>query len=154
MTFDKVLSSQNESSTFTFNITLNQNTNKSDGVLSPPFANENYTISEDKMGWNTLKRKVLRVEQCRHLWTCSVRKEKSPSVKTLINNSAPFTPTIDEGSEINVIDNKFCLRWNIKFIPTAHAAKAAGSSIMLVEGQTKKDILMNVLGCKIPISGT
>ena len=68
-----------------------------------------------------------------------------------VNNTAPCAPTIDEGSEINVLDLKFCLRWKIKFTPTWYEAKAAGSASISIKGQTTDDVKLQVKNCKSPI---
>ena len=75
----------------------------------------------------------------------------SPKVDVIVNNTAPCAPTIDEGSQINVIDLEFCLRWKIKFTPTSHGARAAGSTSMSVKGQSKENIKLNVNNCETPV---
>ena len=50
-----------------------------------------------------------------------------------------------------MLDLKFCLRWGIKFTPTSHEAKAAGSASISIKGQTKDDIKLRVKDCKSPI---
>ena len=39
----------------------------------------------------------------------------------------------------------------IKFTPTSHEAKAAGSASISVKGQTKDDVKLQVKDCKSPI---
>ena len=72
----------------------------------------------------------------------SIRKEKSPSIQMLLN-STTVHPTIDEGSEINVIDLDFAKLCNISFSRTNHQATAAGSTRMVVIGETSDDIVLH-----------
>ena len=142
----RVLLEENESSnSVTFNITINHSLNKPTEQFKVQTIESNDEISEPKTALDDISNQILRIEQRKHLWDGSVRKEKSPSVDTVINKSAPCKSVIDEGSEINVIDHKFCLRWKIRFSPSVHAATAAGSSTMKVEGQTVKDVVLDLL---------
>ena len=102
-------------------------------------------VSEIKTFWDKISTQVFHVEQRRRLWDDSIRKHKSPSVQAIINKTASSKVTIDEGSEINVVDYRFCLRWKIEFCPTFHSATAAGLSSMKVKGQTTKDVSLDLL---------
>ena len=75
----------------------------------------------------------------------SVRKEQSPMIAALVG-STTSTCVIDEGSEMNCIDESFAVRAGIIFIPTSCKAKAAGSSTISLAGQTSQDLLLKVQG--------
>ena len=79
-----------------------------------------------------------------------VRKEKSPMVAITIKDK-PSIATIDEGSEINCLDESFAHRFNIKFVPTNCQATAAGSNDMTLAGQALDDVSMEVRGSKQPL---
>ena len=72
-----------------------------------------------------------------------VRKERSPVVAVTIHNR-PALATIDEGSEINCLDETFAIRSNILFIPTNCKALAAGKSEMKLVGQTLNDVRLTL----------
>ena len=72
----------------------------------------------------------------------SVRKEKSPSLKMSLNSINVF-PTIDEGSEINVLDHDFAQECCIQFSRSTHNATAAGSQKMIVTGETTDDVILH-----------
>ena len=59
--------------------------------------------------------------------------------------------TIDEGSEINCMDEGFAIRSNINFVPTVCMATAAGSTAMKLAGQTKENVIMAVQGTTKPV---
>ena len=71
-----------------------------------------------------------------------VRKEKSPMLKMSINSCTVY-PTIDEGSEINVIDSNFANSANIPYSRTNHNATAAGSHSMSVSGETTENVVLH-----------
>ena len=48
--------------------------------------------------------------------------------------------TIDEGAELNCIDEDFCLRNNIKFQITFETATSAGKNDMVLSGETSENI--------------
>ena len=140
-----ILSNTNKSSnSVTLNIKINP-VHESRKILNSA-NNERSQVSEIKSFWDKVSTQVLRIEQRRHIWNGSVRKHKSPSVQAIVNKSAPCKITIDEGSEINVVDHRFCLRWKIEFHPTYHSATAAGLSSMKVRGQTAKNVTLDLLG--------
>ena len=64
----------------------------------------------------------------------------------------PAIATIDEGSEINCLDESFAMKNNIKFVPTGCRATAAGSTDMQLAGQTEDDVCLVVQGTKEPLS--
>ena len=84
----------------------------------------------------------LQVRNIESRLSSSVRKEKSPSLHMTLNSVSVY-PTIDEGSEINVIDHEFLKTCNIPFSRTVHQATAAGSHSMSVMGETKEDIILH-----------
>ena len=71
----------------------------------------------------------------------NVRKEKSPSLLISLQNASSMA-TIDEGAELNCIDEEFCLRNNIKFAKTHETATAAGKNDMKLAGETVDDIFL------------
>ena len=79
-----------------------------------------------------------------------VRKEKSPLVAILIKNII-FLATVEKGSEINCMDEKFAINNKIQFIPTLCTAKAAGSNSMKLAGQTFQYIVLDVQGSEFPV---
>ena len=88
--------------------------------------------------------KIEKLQDRRHLWsTKSVRKERSPMVNAFLNNTV-CTPTIDEGSEINCVDEAFAKKADIDLVPTACSATAAGSTAMKVIGQSRNDVLLRI----------
>ena len=94
---------------------------------------------------------VHRLEERMMQWsqTC-VRKEKSPMVSAIVNNKELYA-TIDEGSEINCIDEGFAVTNNLKFVPTSCKAMAAGSNSMKLAGQTVLSVFIDVQGAAQPI---
>lgn len=84
----------------------------------------------------------VQVRKLESLLSSPVRKAQSPSLNMSLNNISVF-PTIDEGSEINVIDSSFANNCNITFSRTAHQATAAGSQQMSVVGETKDDVILH-----------
>ena len=110
-----------------------------------------------------LEAKVRRLEERMKIWSSNgVRKSKSPSIAvTLFGTLISTILTIDEGSEINCLDEGFAARSGIHFVPTSCMAKAAGSSSMHLAGQTQKDISFKVdvegheimlhLGCMVVV---
>ena len=80
-----------------------------------------------------------------------LRKENSPMVFVTINNK-PAVATIDEGSEINCLDESFASKTGLQYIPTLYTATAAGSNNMKLAGQTIEDIGMKVEGASRIIS--
>ena len=97
---------------------------------------------DDKL--ETVVRQVRNLEERRHLWSNKVRKETSPRVKALINQLS-FDPVIDEGSEVNCVDEKFINLNSIKSIPTPCSASSADSTKMEVVGQTKDDLVITIM---------
>ena len=79
-----------------------------------------------------------------------IRKETSPTVPVLLNEVLSLA-TVDEGSEINCLDEKFALRNKVKFIPTNCTAVAAGSTSMKLAGQSLEDVVLRVQGSELPV---
>ena len=59
--------------------------------------------------------------------------------------------TIDDGSEINCMDEGFAIRSNVNFVPTICTATAAGLTTMKLAGQTKENVIMAVQGTTKPV---
>ena len=70
-----------------------------------------------------------------------VRKEKSPSVKVSVQNCSAEA-VIDEGAELNCLDEDFCLENGITFRKTPLSATAAGQNRMTLAGETELEILL------------
>ena len=87
---------------------------------------------------SSLQAAVYKLE-IRLLQNNAVRKEKSPAVAVTIENR-PALAILDEGSEINCLDEGLALKLNVQFVPTSCTALAAGSSRMKLVGQTTEDI--------------
>ena len=88
---------------------------------------------------------VKKLEGRKHMWTNDgVRKEPSPRVKACINN-IQFLPVIDEGSELNCLNEAFAIKNKIEFSPTQCSASSADSTGMEVMGQTVKDMVISPL---------
>ena len=138
-------STSNPSKSFTIDIVINENKCEYKKDSTENAINKTITISEDETNWNLVQHTIQKIQGRKHLWNTSVRKEKSPTVTASVNGSKSSKVVIDEGSEINVIDYKFCLNSKIKFIPTSHAAKAAGNTTMAVIGQTKDEVDVKLL---------
>ena len=79
-----------------------------------------------------------------------VRKEKSPSLSCIFNESILLC-LIDEGSEINCISNDFVLKNAIPVVDVKCKAVGAGKSPMNVVGMTKYDIIVTVVGPRVPV---
>ena len=147
----RVVLPQDESAkSFKLEIIMNGSKNVDKCDHCPNITSNNY-ITPVSENWNSIVGMVKRIEGRKHLWTGLVRKERSPTVLATVNNSEASNITIDEGSEINVIDLQFCLRWKIKYNSTSHMATAAGSTSMPVVGQTLNDITIYPLNCDAPV---
>ena len=68
-----------------------------------------------------------------------VRKEKSPSVKVFLQNCSGEA-IIDEGAELNCLDEDFCLKNIIIFRKTIVSTTAACQNKMSLAGETKEEI--------------
>ena len=117
--------------------------------ITDPFQNQNQNqVSRkmtDTMRTPTLSWIQVTTDKVRKIETSlqhNIRKEKSPSVQMLLNSTSVH-PTIDEGSEINVIDLEFTKLYNIPFSRTNHQATAAGSTKMCVMGETTDDVILH-----------
>ena len=135
-------------SNLVFTININQNPGEANRP-SHTIACCNHVIEKNKSeshlsDTDDLAKKIRKMERRRHLWSAdSVRKECSPMITALLN-SQNCTPTIDEGSEINCIDSAFANRCNLPQVPTECSAKAAGNTTMMVTGQTRDNIVLNI----------
>ena len=98
-----------------------------------------------------LSTKIRRVRQSAQ--RLAVRKAPSPSVLAQIGGK-DVTLTIDEGAELNVLNERIAIRENLEIIPTQSTATAAGNSNLKIVGQTKEDFILKVLTEKkiIPIN--
>ena len=74
----------------------------------------------------------------------NVRKEKSPSLGVTLNNTKTLA-TIDEGAELNCVDEAFCIQNKIKFCKTLETATAAGQNSMKLAGETLEAIILRPL---------
>ena len=80
-----------------------------------------------------------------------IRKEKSPMVPVHINGRFSLA-TIDEGSEINCIDESFATKSKIAFVPTICTATAANQTTMKLAGQTEENVHMTIQGTREPVT--
>ena len=60
--------------------------------------------------------------------------------------------TIDEGSEINCMDESFAIKNKIGFVPTICKATAANRTTMKLAGQTKENVHMTIQGTQEPVT--
>ena len=74
----------------------------------------------------------------------SARKSSSPAIIALLGKTKIVT-IIDEGAELSVLNAAVAQRANIPVVPTDHSANAAGSSAIMVIGQTKNDIIITTM---------
>ena len=93
------------------------------------------TISSTEKEWH------MKVQSTINRLQSSVRKEKSPSVNVQIGDGQ-CEAVIDEGAELNCIDEAFCLERGIKFKKTILTATAAGKNRMSLTGETEEDIVL------------
>ena len=78
-----------------------------------------------------------------------VRKEKSPTLSCTFNDSV-MVCLVDEGSEINCMSYDIALRNAVPIVETPCKAVGAGKSPMNVIGMTKHDIIVDVIGGRVP----
>ena len=120
-------------------------------VESEPKQNPNiylssYNVKVSDMEMKSLILKVLKLGTRQHTWSSNgVRKAKSPCLPVLIENTETHA-TVDEGSEINCLDEGFATKNGIRFERTDCKATAAGSTVMKLSGQTNKDITIKHKG--------
>ena len=81
----------------------------------------------------------------------SVRKEKSPSLTCKLNESV-MVCLIDEGSEINCLSNEFVLKNSIPVVEVECKAVGAGKAPMNVIGMTKYDVIVSIVGTRVPVN--
>ena len=99
----------------------------------------------------SLQAAVRRLANRRNVKYGEIRHEKSPMVPVVVNNN-PTVVTIDEGSEINCVDEHFAIKSKIRFVPTKCKAYAAGTSEMKLTGQTLEDVILHVQGVDTNVS--
>ena len=107
-------------------------------TTNPPLDIEATTDSPETPSRDWIKEVICKLNRFQ---ANSVRKEKSPSVQVNVEN-AVVVITIDEGAELNCIDEEFCLKNKIEFIKTDESATAAGQHKMILSGQTKRDLIL------------
>ena len=108
-------------------------------------------LTPDEPMFPNLLPKVRKLAEIRSNWAnVGVRKSKSPCTPVKIKESNTFA-TIDEGSEINCIDEGFAARNDIKYVPTDCRAVAAGSTTMALAGQTKEEVSPTISTANDPI---
>ena len=135
-------------SNFVFTININGNSGETT-QSSHSIAHGNPNVKETKAEshfseTDDLVRKIQNIAKRKYLWSVnSVRKECSPMVSAQLK-SETCTPTIDEGSEINCIDDKFATKSNLLQVPTTCSAKAAGNTAMVITGQTLHDVILKI----------
>ena len=93
--------------------------------------------------------KIRLIEQ--RFQTHSILKSKSPSAKVKLGNADTYA-IIDEGSELCCIDFKFAKDNSILFSRTGESAVAAGSTRMLLMGETKEDVIIQLVPSKLNVS--
>ena len=128
-------------------LTININQTSGENLKSSQDATFNATKKnkiESPFSDKDLIMKIEKLQDRRHLWSSeSVRKERSPMVNAFLNKTV-CTPTIDEGSEINCVDEAFAKKANIDLVPTSCSATSAGSTAMKVIGQTRDNVLLQI----------
>ena len=97
--------------------------------------NTDVPISDTKMAMQ-----VRKLEAMKQLWVQDkVRKEHSPKVKAFVND-IQINPVIDEGSELNCLNEDFAISYKIEFSSTLCSASSAGMQVM---GQTVEDFVIS-----------
>ena len=79
------------------------------------------------------------------------RKESSPSLNCVIN-SQNLVCIVDEGSQINCLSYNFAQKARIPIMNSSCRAVGAGNSAIDVVGETKYDIVAEVIGTRVPVS--
>ena len=91
-----------------------------------------------------LSTQIRKLEARKSIWAnAGIRKAKSPCILATLG-PVPVYVTIDEGSEVNCMDESFAMKNAITFVPTTCRATAAGCSTMVLAGQTKDNIVLNI----------
>ena len=139
-----------EPNTFNINISVDNNRFNKD---SQPLK-LNFNSSQNHLDIISDQSSILKIEERKHLWSpdqnssnTGIRKEKSPMLPVHVKTNLKDVTTnctIDEGSEINCLDESFAVRAKIGFLPTKCKARAAGSTSMELCGQTIKDVELKV----------
>ena len=99
----------------------------------------NEVIANDHLNYSHWVEEI--VSKINRLESNAVRKEKSPSLLVKVDNTNAEA-TIDEGAELNCLDEEFCLKSRIDFVKTDETATAAGQQRMALSGQTVKDVIL------------
>jgi hypothetical protein len=111
--------------------------NDNELVTEEEFPNE--IIANDHLNYSHWVEEI--VSKINRLESNAVRKEKSPSLLVKVDNTNAEA-TIDEGAELNCLDEEFCLKSRIDFTKTDETATAAGQQRMALSGQTVKDVIL------------
>ena len=114
------------------------------------YQNENQIHSRDIISDSTIYDEqklgllIRKLEMRRPAWlNTGVRKSKSPCILAELGKVRVYA-TIDEGSEINCIDEGFAVKNALKYVPTSCKATAAGCNVMSLAGQTETDISLRI----------
>ena len=108
-----------------------------------PSEEDSSTTCDTSNVYEMLEAKVQRLEERKSVWKSNgVRKSKSPCIYVTLCGAIAAVAflTVDEGSEINCIDESYAIQHKIKYVPTSCKAVAAGSTSMKLAGQTSEDI--------------
>ena len=126
---------------------------KSEGTLSPTLISEKVStpvlstsvlpITDKSIDQSDPDNRLFKItEQIK--MRVSARKSSSPAIIALLGKTKIVT-IIDEGAELSVLNAAVAQRANIPVVPTDHSANAAGSSAIMVIGQTKNDIIITTM---------
>ena len=99
------------------------------------------TFSDKLVDISDLSNKIRRVRQSAK--RLAVRKAPSPSVLAEVNGQS-LTLVLDEGAELNVVNERLVKQAGFKVIPTQSSATAAGSNNLKILGQTEIDFIVKV----------
>ena len=110
-----------------------------------------FSVVSDTRDNDSWTMKLQQLESRKAIWSSGgVRKANSP--KLLVNLEGVRTyATVDEGSEINCIDESCAVKCRIIFEQTTCQAKAAGSSQMRLAGQTTNEVCVHICHDGSPI---
>ena len=91
-----------------------------------------------------LNTQIRKLEARKSIWAnAGIRKAKSPCILATLGPVSVYV-TIDEGSEVNCMDESFASKNAIIFVPTTCRATAAGCSTMTLVGQTKENVILKI----------
>ena len=97
---------------------------------------------------NDEKRILLKtdvIESCIFRLNAVVQKASSPALNIKLNNTSGVA-IVDEGSELNCIDESFIKKSGCEMIKTEVGAKDAGNSNIAIGGQTKYPVTIKICG--------